>query len=412
MATRMNHPSDPCTSRLPGPPVSSISGPHGPGRGMLSLLTVATVLALVVPISLTTGCAATGSPKEKAKPAERVFYPPPPAPPRIQYLTTLRQPRAWESTRREGFAQWIAGHARQAPEAAGRFISPYGMAVDQGRLYVCDVGGSRVHVIDLVRREYRTLGGTEIITPVNITIADDGRRYVCDTGLNKVLVFDAEDRFVTHFAGPEGWRPIDLAIRGDELYVADIRGGTIHVLDREGRPLRTISERGRGPDQLHGPTNLTFGPNGLLHVTDTYRQTVKLFDTEGRFRGAIGGPGSALGRFARPKGIAIDEHGHIYVADSQWEVVQIFDPRGRLLLVFGGGGDPSLKHTMGMPAGLLIDRESIEHFREHIDPAFEAEYLLFVINQFGVNKIAVYAFGQARDETAFEQVEATADRPE
>jgi hypothetical protein len=84
----------------------------------------------------------------------------------------------------------------------------------------------------------------------------------------------------------------------------------------------------------------------------------------------------------------------VFVADAQWEVVQVFSPGGQLLMFFGGVSDKP--DGMGMPAGIAIDRTSLAAFSHLVDEDFEAEYLLFVSNEFGKNKIGVYAFGKSR----------------
>ena len=81
-----------------------------------------------------------------------------------------------------------------------------------------------------------------------------------------------------------------------------------------------------------------------------------------------------------------------------WDVVQAFTAEGQLLLVWGKPGDEP--QSMGMPAGLVIDKSSLAAFDRFVSPNFEPEYLLFVVNQFGGHKIAVYAYGQSKALTA------------
>lgn len=345
------------------------------------------------------GCAstpATTSPETTSRTAAPLYYPPPPAPPRLQFLTSFSDATAWSSARakKSSFGDWVAGAGTEA-SSSSRFDSPYGIDARDGKLYICDVSLNKVHVIDMRQRRYRELGG-KLRNPVNVTIDADDKKYVCDTERRSVMVYDASDNFIDELGAGMTWTPIDVAILGDELFIADVTGGVIHVMSKSGSAIRTIGKKGRGPDELNGPTNLAFGPDQKLYVTDTLEQIVKVFNLQGQYVGAVGGPGGNVGRFARPKGIAADDAGIIFVADAQWDVVQMFNPEGQVLLAFGKPGTDA--HGMGMPAGLAIDATSRSDFKQFIAPNFDAQYLLFVVNQFGKNKIAVYAYG--RDRTA------------
>ncbi len=332
--------------------------------------------------------ALTGCNKPEGQEANLIFYPPPPDIPRLQFLVSFSSAEHWIE-RRSSFRDFVTG---ASGEERGDIKNPYGMAISNGKLYICDLGSKLVHVIDMANKAYDVLGAPgQVKNPVNITIDSDGTKYVCDTNKRRVVVFDANDKFVRDIGDPSSCVPIDLAIWKDKLFVVDIKGAEVEVWSRDGSLLSTISSKGRGPTQLRMPTNLEIGPNGHVYVVDTELTIVKEFDQAGKFIRTYGAPGDRPGYFARPKGIAIDPEGRIYVADSQWEVVQVFAPDGQLLLYFGGATPGP--EGMGLPAGLIIDKTSLEVFRSLIDKEFKAEYLLLVANQFGVNKIAVYAYG-------------------
>ncbi len=351
------------------------------------------ILGLLILGTALIGC----TPQKTEKPVvDYKFIPGPPAPPRFQFLTSFSDAEQWKAQQQSSFSEWVVGTDRK-PDVDTRFQSPYGIAVDNGKIYLCDVALNCVHVVDMRHNGYRKLAaGGQIVNPVNMTIDSDGTRYLADSGAGKVLVFDSTDRLVNTIGDIDQWAPIDVAILGDELLVADVRDSEIEVWSKSGQFKRKISEEGDGPDQLDNPTNLAIGPDQRLYVTDTGKQIVKVFDPQtGAFLSTIGQPGASIGTFARPKGIVIDPQGIIYVADAQWDVVQIFNPQGQLLLTFGEPGDEPW--SMGLPAGLAIDRTSLDVFSEHLAPNFKADYLFFVVNQFGKRKVAVYAFGRSTD---------------
>ena len=360
---------------------------------------VAAVLAVV------SGC---GPAAKQAEPS-LVFYPPPPDPPRLQYLTTIND--AENLVPRGGsFADFIVG-APKKQDKPTEIRSPYGLAVWDGKLYVTDLGLLKIHVIDFVRKRYSTLGtGDQVMKPAGIAIDADGTKYVADAGKKQVTVFDAEDRFVRALGDPKTCAPIAVAVRGDELFVADALAGRVDVWSKDGTPRRVISSKGNGPDQLQRPAGIAIGPQGHVYVTDMELSIVKELDVDGRYIKSIGGPGDRPGYFARPKGIAIDAAGRIYVADTQWDKVQIFSPEGQLLLYFGES--TRQPHGLVTPTGLAIDTTCLEAFRPYVNKDFEPEYLLLVANEFGVNKVSVHAFGHAKPhEAAVSESAPTARKP-
>ncbi|MCC6680322.1 MAG: hypothetical protein IT445_05405 [Phycisphaeraceae bacterium] len=360
----------------------------------------------------TSGCASTADKQQAAATSQAIFYPAPPAPPRLQFLTSFADGRQ-TNTQSTGFSQWVVGTEKpRAGQDSTRIDSPYGVAAHNGRIYICDVDRDRVQIVDFVNKTNGVLGDANLLNnPTNIIIADDGTRYVCDTGRRLVVVFDANDQYVRTLGDPNTCTPLDLAIYGDHFYVTDIRDMEIEVWDREGKAVRTISRKGPGPDELSRVANLDVDAKGNIYVTDMLQQIVKVFNNDGNLIGAIGGRGGDIGLFARPKGIVVDSaNDAVYVTDSQWDVVQVFNAKGELLLVFGEPGTEP--QSMGLPATLCIDRSSIDAFRQYLDPNFEPQYLLFLTNQFGRNKIAVYAFGKAKGvtDTAYQVDRAEIER--
>jgi len=363
-----------------------------------SALIVAAWLACLA--SLGAGC----GPAKQVQPA-LVFHPPPPDPPRLQYLATINDAAEWQPRQRGSFADFIAGPPKNL-ENPGEIRNPFGIAARDGKIYVTDLGRFRIHIIDVARKTYSTLGtGDQVVRPAGITIDADGTKYVADSGKKQVTVFGPDDRYLRTLGDPEKCAPIAVGVSGDELFVADALGGKVQVWTRDGTLKRIISSKGIGPDQLMGPSGLAIGPQGHVFVTDMELSIVKEFDPGGRYIRSIGGPGDRPGYFARPKGIAIDPEGRIYIADAQWDKIQIFSPEGQLLLCFGES--TRQPHGMVTPTGLAIDATSLEAFRQYVSKDFEAEYLVLVANEFGINKITVHAFGRARPRAAPAAAEAS-----
>jgi sugar lactone lactonase YvrE len=340
-----------------------------------------------------------GCEKPKIEPKSYVFYPDPPAPPRIQFLMSFSDVKGWVQSPRGSFADFIVGDNTKRAAGSGEIRSPYGIGARDGKVYICDLGRQCVHVVDMANSKYSRLGDPQQLTrPANIFIDKDGTKYVCDLDGSRIGVFDAQDRFIRHLSNAATCTPLSVVAVGDELFVIDNVGAEVEVWDKSGKYLRTIVAKGDGPDKLQMPNSIVADSQGRLYVSDLRKSVVNIYDTQGRYLGAVGGgPGDRPGFFARPKGLAFDSADRIYVIDSQVEIVQIFQISNlskRLLLMFGGARLTA--EGLGVPAGVCIDTTSLNAFSKYVSPDFVPEHLLFVTNQFGNNKVTVFAYGKSK----------------
>jgi hypothetical protein len=55
---------------------------------------------------------------------------------------------------------------------------------------------------------------------------------------------------------------------------------------------------------------------------------------------------------------------------------------------------------MWLPAKVIIDYDNLKYFEKYLYKGFELEYLIFVTNQYGPEKVSVYGFiNQKSDPT-------------
>lgn len=338
------------------------------------------------------GCAAGPA---QAPDHSALFYPSPPAQPRLQFLTRLSSQRDLAADQ-GGFKDFVFGQET----TEGHLVrKPYGLALHDGKVFVVDTRNSGYGVFDLRQRRTRIVqahGGGVMKKPINITIDADGTRYVTDTDRNQVLVFDREDKFLRALGRPDQFKPVDVAVSGDRLYVTDLQHHEIQVLDKySGDTLFRFGEVGSEDGQLFQPTNLALGRDASLFVSDTGNFRIQKFSLDGEYIRTYGQIGTALGRFARPKGVAVDDKGRLYIVDAAFENIQILDSDGSPLLVFGQPGDG--RGHINLPTAIKIDYDNVDYFRRFAAPGFELEYVVLVASQFGVNKVVVFGFGEQRE---------------
>lgn len=345
-----------------------------------------TALAPGLLVLLAAGCASQPVKREPA-----IFFPPAPALPRLQFLTSFNGLKDIEE--QSGFDRFVVGEKLNL-----ELDKPYGVAMYDGKIYVCDTN-TTVIVLDLKKKLFSSMTGAvgpgRLSQPVNISIEPDGTKYVTDPVRGQVVVFDKDDAYLRAIGEPGTWKPVDAAPFGDRLYVADNANGLVKVFDKaSGELLKTIGDKGDPSERLDRPTNISFDAKGNLYVTDIGRFQIVKFDRDGHFQSMIGKVGDTPGHFARPKGTAIDRNGLLYAADAAFNNVQIFNSEGRLLMFFGDAGlGPG---GLMLPAKVAIDDQNVAYFRSYAAPEFEIEYLVLVTSQFGERKVSVYGFGHEK----------------
>lgn len=347
------------------------------------LLYAAFSIAVVL---LATGCAT----RKPVKTQEFTFFPPPPDEPRVQFLTSFSSET--DLAGQSKFNELIVG----AERVIRPIWKPYGITAVKGKIYVCDTQPKNVGIIDLVKRKMSYLkpeGRGLLKMPINVGVDKDGTRYVTDTVRGQVLIFDTENRFVADIGKAGEMKPCGLVLTDKRFYVTDLSNHCVRVYAKADRELLFTIPRNTNDhkSKLFSPTNLAVDKKGNLYISDTGSFGIKVFDAEGNYLRTIGDVGLKPGRFALPKGISVDHQGRLYVVDAATSVVQMFDEEGRLLMYFG---DPQSSGRAGLylPAGIALDYENVGLFQRYAAPGYKVEFLIYVTNQAGSQKVSVFGF--------------------
>ena len=343
------------------------------------------------------GCKVAEVEQQKSDP---IFYPPPPEMPRLQFLKSFSGPDDLGGSKAGGFQSFILGD----PQTERDISKPYGMAIHDGKIYVCDVGKRTVEVLDLRNRKFSYLTkDRRLVNPVNIFITRDGTKYIADPSAGAVFVFDSSDKLSAILGRNLGISPIDVIVRGRQCFVSDYKSNQIVVFDiNTQQELARIGKAGAAQPKVTTPelppgqflliSDLALDQQGNIYVTDKVAARITQFDYNGKLKRIIGRWGSNIDEFVRPKGIAIDAAQRIWVVDAASEVAKIYDDQARLLLFFGlPGNKPGM---MNLPANIVVDYENVEYFQQYAVRGARLEFLVLVSNQYGPNKISVYGFGR------------------
>lgn len=318
---------------------------------------IRTALALITLfLLLLAGCASPGI-SLQAQTEGTLAWPPPPSPPRIEFVQEARTQEDLGIVR--GF--WTRLRDMVMGDAPAGFLKPYGVYLDAaGRLYVVDTEQATLHIMDRNAKEYRQIGGEGppvFVSPVGVTGDGKGTIYVTDAAAGKVIALSPPEFKPRPFGEAQLKRPTGIVFqpRDGLFYVSDTAVHQVVVLDRHGMEMARLGERGTGPKEFNFPTDMTLDRDGNVLVTDALNGRIQAFDKDFHLMYTVGSPGDTPGYLGRPKGVAVDSEGHVYVCDADKDMVQIFDQAGRLLLTFGETG--SGPGQFWMPSGLFIDAD-------------------------------------------------------
>ncbi len=337
------------------------------------------------------GCSQTQRPV-----LQKVFYPPLPETPKIQFLTAINSEEDI-GVERDAFREFVTGK-RKAIKIIAR---PWDLDHQGHKLYIVDKTFHRVLIVDLAQQKFSAVAtdlSGNLDNPGGIFISKAGYKYVADRGRREILEFDQSDLYIRSYTDGDDFSPVDVVVNGDTVYACDVKKHEIKLFDRRsGEVLNTIKGSGKPGGSFHTPSHLAIDEEGNIYVTDFLNFRVQVFDRQGNFVRTIGEPGDYPGSMPRPKGIAVDRDNHLYVVDSAFELVQVFDTKtGQVLLPFGKFG--SLSGGTWLPAGIHVDYDNVEYFSRFADPRFKIKYLIYVTNQAGPFKLNVYGFGDWSEE--------------
>lgn len=315
-----------------------------------------------------------------------VLYPSSSDTARIQFLT--RYDKSTDITGgQSGFKSFVLGKEPELP-----IVKPYGLASYSDKILIADPGSKGIEIIDLENKTFeyfKSSGKGSLSLPVNCIFDTDGNLYVVDVEKRNVLIFDPKFNYLDKIQGDSSFKPTDVIVLGDTIYVTDPNNHRINAYEKSQKDLifNFPDTEDQEENRLYNPINLS-SDGKRIFVTDVGHSKIKIYTREGQYISSIGGFGKTPGSFSRPKGTAVDRDGILYVVDAGFQNIQMFNNEGQLLMFFGGAyngpGD------MYLPAKVTIDYNQLKYFTKYVDPDYSLQYLIFVTNQYGPDKVNVY----------------------
>lgn len=221
-----------------------------------------------------------------------------------------------------GMISTIAGTGKKGysgdggPGASAQLVEPNGLALDRkGKLYIADVAGQRVRVLDLTsgvistfcgngKKEHTGDGGSykeaTLFGPRAVAVGPDGSVYICEREGHSIHKIDLTSGKINRVAGTSakgysgdggpalaatfnGPKEIDVDAQGN-IFVVDTENHCIRRVDGKSGVISTVAGGRKGPGGDGGPATsagldrphgVVASPSGELFIGDTLNHRIR-----------------------------------------------------------------------------------------------------------------------------------------
>jgi DNA-binding beta-propeller fold protein YncE len=211
----------------------------------------------------------------------------------------------------------------------GEFLFPYGLAADsEGRILVADMYSGHISVFS-PQGSFLHYFATpaDITSPAGIAV-NEGRVYVSDVGRHQVIVFDETGQKIFEF-GAKGSEPGQflspnaVAVSGVYIAVSDTGNHRLQIFNKLGTLVAVIPEIEPGYAFVN-PRGLAYNSRGEVYAVNNLTHQVACLLPQGTVQFLFGQMGHEEGQFFLPNGIYIDDAGRIYITDTSNQRVSVF----------------------------------------------------------------------------------------
>ncbi|MEA3286658.1 MAG: hypothetical protein U9Q77_04710 [Candidatus Marinimicrobia bacterium] len=263
-------------------------------------------------------------------------------------------------TSQDGFLKRLWGKIT-GPTASLFLVRPSAVtAGEAGEIFVVDADAARV-----LRYQFSdagelksvvTFGERLFVSPQGIALIN-GVIYVSDAETGLIHQFDLKLNNLGTLEIEGLQRPGRLKANPhtDELYIIDTPGHQILITDTNGQLKTRLNNTRLGRQILKAPLDVDFTSEGNLVILDGLTRRVEFLSPDYKYLSGFGGYDRVPGSFSYPRGLAISSDGYVFVSDAAFGNVQIFDPSGALLYFWGEHG--SQPGEFLLPAALTFDAQ-------------------------------------------------------
>lgn len=184
---------------------------------------------------------------------------------------------------------------------------------EDGYKYVADRSRGQIVVFNKRDEFHRAYGAEKQFEPVSVAVRGN-RIYVADVSGHEVEILDKNSGEVISKIGRQGsdegqfhW-PTHLAFDTEgNLYVTDFLNFRVQKFDKDGKFIKSIGELGTFPGAMPRPKGIAIDREGNLYAVDVAFELVQIFDIESaKVLLGFGKSGEAPGASWLPAGVHLD----------------------------------------------------------------------------------------------------------
>ncbi len=196
---------------------------------------------------------------------------------------------------------------------SGRLTRPVNLAIDRENklIYVADMGRKQVICYDAAGNRRKTYGQKTQFDPADIEIFGS-KLFVCDVKGNQVHVLDIASGETLYKIGKTGsgdgelFHPSNITIQKELLYVTDSTNFRVQIFDLEGNFQAKFGELGDTPGYFSRPKGVAVDRDERIYVVDAAFENVQVYDNEYKLLLYMLAPGAERHNINLPAAVTID----------------------------------------------------------------------------------------------------------
>jgi DNA-binding beta-propeller fold protein YncE len=196
---------------------------------------------------------------------------------------------------------------------SGRLGRPANITIDKKNklLYVADMARKQVICFSTDGTRLKSYGKKGQFDPSDVEVHGN-KLFVCDVKGNQVHVLDIRSGETLYKIGKTGsndgelFHPSNIAIQNERLYVSDTTNFRVQIFDLDGNFQAKFGELGDTPGYFSRNKGIAVDREDRIHVVDAAFENVQVYDKEFRLLLYMLAPGGEKHNINLPAGITID----------------------------------------------------------------------------------------------------------